>query len=101
MLGYLLAGLGGAAVLLAGCLVGVSAATRHWVAGERRRAALATRPVCGCGHHASFHDRNGCHHQRVVDAYHVERVRCGCVRYLGPPPPPEAEETGAEATGDG
>ena len=44
---------------------------------EQKR--LLTQPICGCGHHACFHEeRSGCHHKDE------EAVECGCVKYTGP-----------------
>ena len=41
------------------------------------------KPICGCRHHASFHDDNGCHHVWYSD-YGNREGECGCVKYIGP-----------------
>lgn len=52
---------------------------------EQQRLRQAEKPVCGCGHHASFHQDNGpCKWTRMSD-YSRERDECGCQRYYGPP----------------
>jgi hypothetical protein len=51
--------------------------------------------VCGCEHHFSFHDENGCHaddeesehFDRERDIYVMDR--CKCKRYTGPEPLPD------------
>jgi hypothetical protein len=48
----------------------------------RWREAKPIVPICGCGHHYSFHNDDGCHH---VGPY---SENCGCVNYYGPEPVP-------------
>lgn len=46
------------------------------------------QPICGCGHHRSFHTENGeCHHWTPQGRV-VERM-CGCQKYIGPEPLPQ------------
>jgi hypothetical protein len=61
----------------------------------RERALRGPEPVCGCGHHLSFHDASTglCHAQVSVkvpnegsDGTHKELVTCTCRRYVGPEP---------------
>jgi len=41
------------------------------------------RPICGCSHHLSFHERSGrCRWD------HFNRMHCTCQRYIGPEPVP-------------
>ena len=52
-------------------------------ANEKEREALTShKPICGCTHHRSFHDEQGCHFMDV-DAWR-EPVECGCKKYIGP-----------------
>jgi hypothetical protein len=46
------------------------------------------KPICGCEHHASFHDDEGCHFNR--DELGRTAPDCGCKKYMGPEPLPEA-----------
>jgi hypothetical protein len=49
---------------------------------------LDPKPICGCEHHASFHDEAGCHFLHL-DVYGREAPECGCKTYMGPEPLPE------------
>jgi hypothetical protein len=57
----------------------------------RLRAPLPIepKPICGCEHHASFHDDGGCHYTDL-DPYNRTDRECGCKKYMGPEPLPEA-----------
>jgi hypothetical protein len=72
---YLLVGGG---LMLAGLVIG-------FVIGRfvpaRRRAPKPAEPICGCGHHVSFHDlpESTCHKRTRL-------VQCTCRRYAGPLP---------------
>ena len=87
-----------ALVALAGVLLG------RFLPNRRKGPKPPPKPVCGCGHHHSYHDRqNG-------RCGHVERVylgggiygqpdECTCRQYSGPEPMPEfyaTELTGGE-----
>ena len=50
---------------------------------QRPKPVEDPKPICGCSHHASFHDDDGCHYLHMDD-YGREEHRCGCVRYIGP-----------------
>lgn len=71
----------GAGILLAGMAVG-----RFWPARRRRpKPPKPVQPVCGCGHHVSFHweGTGRCHHnEQYLNA-------CCCQGYTGPVPMPE------------
>jgi len=67
----------GAAVFASGMLAG-----RFWPARRRHpKPPKPVKPVCGCGHHVSFHkDRTGLCHAKAW---------CNCQKYTGPEPMPE------------
>lgn len=44
------------------------------------------KPICGCKHHASFHDDEGCHHIGTDHYGNRDKNECGCKRYIGPQP---------------
>jgi hypothetical protein len=46
------------------------------------------KPICGCEHHASYHDEKGCNHVTISE-YNRASVKCGCVKYVGPEVLPE------------
>jgi hypothetical protein len=50
---------------------------------------IEPKAICGCDHHASFHDDEGCHFIDT-DRYGREAPECGCKKYMGPEPLPEA-----------
>jgi len=72
----------------------------RYLPGRRRTAKPPTppKPLCGCGHHLSFHeassDEGGSCHARVKgkatrwntygDPKGWELVQCSCQRYTGP-----------------
>jgi hypothetical protein len=75
----------------------------------QRRIGILTEdpaPICGCGHHISFHDEEGCHITVTITREAMFGPRgmvttCPCVRYVGPEPlprftvierPPEGDE---------
>lgn len=73
----------------------------------QRRVAILTdpSPTCGCTHHYSFHNEEGCHYTVVhyKDGFRGMKgviSTCPCVRYAGPEPlpryttndPPEGDE---------
>lgn len=71
---------------LSAAIIVVVSTGRMWFkyAIENRERALRNRqPICGCGHHVSFHDDKGCHHVKT-DYYDRETSTCGCVKYVGP-----------------
>jgi hypothetical protein len=87
----------GAAILLIGVVIG--AVLRSLPA--RRKAPKSDgppEPVCGCGHHYSFHDgASGKCHGTVRQATHFnsygteiawKQVPCTCRKYAGPEPMP-------------
>lgn len=55
-----------------------------------RQLPAADRPVCGCGHHLSYHDPNTgqCLHKRTFLQRHVYTAQCSCQQYIGPEPVP-------------
>lgn len=84
----------GALIALAGFLVG------RFLPGRRRlaRPTLPPAAVCGCRHHASFHDpvTRACHATDRRMKYDEEGYNCGthdfpctCRKYTGPEPLPE------------
>lgn len=98
----------GAGVFLWGFITG-----RYWPA--RRKGPKPVKPLCGCGHHHSYHDpKTGeCHATKSAAEVPIrdekgrpvrdrwgdvqttrERGPCGCRHYSGPQPLPEffAEE---------
>jgi len=86
----------GALILLAGVLVG------RFMPGRRRRPKPLPppKPICGCGHHRSFHsDGKAC--TKDVERYNSIKgthwVECACGEYTGPEPAPSfyAPEIGA------
>jgi len=60
------------------------ATAKRW----RTYTRIDPKPVCGCNHHASFHDDEGCH---CINTDSMGRVttECGCKKYMGPEPLPE------------
>ena len=83
----------GAAILLTGMGIG-----RVWPE-RRRRKVKDVKPICGCKHHASYHDplTGACtsndpsvltgYDQRDNPVYEIRQ--CGCRKYTGPEPLPE------------
>jgi hypothetical protein len=55
----------------------------------REPLPIEPKPICGCEHHASFHDEEGCHFIDT-DRFGREAPVCGCKKYMGPEPLPEA-----------
>jgi len=80
-------GLEFAAVALIGVLIGR-------FLPNRRKEPKAVEPVCGCGHHHSYHDpeTGQCGHAKMV-YYGVGQYgnpdECTCRQYSGPVPMPE------------
>lgn len=64
-----------------GLLSALLSAVIREVLARRRESQL---PVCGCGHHLSFHNGIECSH---LIQYGNQLIRCGCARYIGPNPP--------------
>lgn len=52
--------------LLGALVTGLSGVAAGYVAGAinnpKPPVYKEPEPICGCGHHRSFHDDNGCHH---------------------------------------
>lgn len=80
----------GALIALAGVLIG------RFLPGRRRAPRLKPppRPVCGCGHHRSFHRDGGPCSDKGYGGNGV--YGCDCKQYVGPEPLPEffAQEIG-------
>lgn len=83
----------GAAILLAGILVG-----RFLPSRRRRKEPKPIEPVCGCGHQYAFHDpgTGRCGGRVEVNRWSgkgrwagLDREQCPCQRYTGPEPLPE------------
>lgn len=73
----------GVVTVLLGVFFGVGWSVVEFSKTERRRKAIAAQPVCGCRHHYSFHDNNGCHFTHNPEYAH-DRYQCGCRKYIGP-----------------
>jgi hypothetical protein len=79
----------------AGILAAGIAAGRLWLRLARRPSAPAPhQPVCGCGHHRSFHDPEAgrCHSTMKVRSTFAQDgwiQDCTCRAYTGPEPLPE------------
>ena len=61
---------------------------------QRVRSLEEPDPLCGCGHHISFHDEKGCHYTVVYTRpakFGVVSLfsDCPCVKYVGPEPLPK------------
>ena len=61
---------------------------------NRRKGPKVPEPVCGCGHHHSFHDRQTgrCGHVKRVylgGGHYGHPDACTCKQYSGPQPIPE------------
>ena len=70
----------GAAVYAVGVLTGRFLPSRRRTPKPKRSG-----PICGCGHHLSYHDDyQGCHHP-----VGIIRDPCPCRKYSGPDPLPE------------
>lgn len=77
----------GALILLTGILLG------RFLPG-RRKAPKLPAPVCGCGHHYSFHDPQtlACGYESAIylgSGKYGPTCICRCARYAGPEPLPE------------
>lgn len=55
---------------------------RDWRRKLMIRNPERTQPICGCQHHRSFHDKEGCHH--IGSSGYREEIACGCKVYIGP-----------------
>jgi hypothetical protein len=78
----------GALILLAGFVVG------RFLPGRRRtpKPAPSPKPLCGCGHHRSYHSEgHKCtfNVERYSTARGTYRDTCSCSEYVGPQPLPE------------
>ena len=74
----------GAALLASGYGGGrVGRARRH------PKPPKPTQPICGCGHHKSFHQNDGACQERVYVSYVEGHKQCTCKHYVGPEPLPE------------
>jgi hypothetical protein len=85
-------------LLAMGCVLTLGWGETYRVANlrlqERVRSLEDPDPLCGCGHHISFHNReDGCHY--TVIHHHQGRrgvrsvlTNCACVSYVGPEPLP-------------
>jgi hypothetical protein len=84
-------------VLLVGWFLTLGWGETYRVANRHLQARVRTLtdpdPTCGCTHHYSFHDQEGCHY--TVTYTHPARFgprsvlsTCRCVRYVGPEPLP-------------
>jgi hypothetical protein len=87
-------GLEFAAVALIGVLIGRFLPNRR----KGPEPPGTVKPVCGCGHHHSYHDPETgiCNHtKRLItyeDAYttkYGDSLKCSCEQYSGPQPMPE------------
>jgi hypothetical protein len=74
--------------------VGLGFAGVGYLAGRSHRKHAQPRryedpkPICGCGHHMSYHNNDGCHWQ-LWDEYEERTETCACKQYIGPTPLPE------------
>ncbi|MBT2451466.1 hypothetical protein J7F03_31270 [Streptomyces sp. ISL-43] len=103
---YAIAALVAACALLYG-MVRISGAASSYLLAQAEVRRLEARakarqldppqPVCGCGHHFSFHDpeARSCHHQNKLETSYLfggitgnELVACDCRQYVGPEPLP-------------
>jgi len=81
-------GLEFAAVALIGVLVG------RFLPNRRKGLRAKTgEPICGCGHHRSFHGpKSGCSalvRDKGIDGWMGDHHTCPCRQYSGPQPLPE------------
>jgi len=67
-------------------LLFAQATARRW---RTYTKPIEPKPICGCEHHASFHDDEGCHFIDL-DRFGRDTPICGCKKYMGPEPLPEA-----------
>lgn len=72
----------GAVILFFGLLVGFGAGRV-----TRKPGFKAIRPICGCGHHLSYHDDKGCSWHKVSLDYWGKvvagsEVTCPCRKYV-------------------
>jgi len=73
----------GAALFAAGMAAG-----RWWPARRKGPKPLKpVKPLCGCGHHRSYHTDGGKCHDRVYLGSRYDD--CNCQKYTGPEPLPE------------
>ena len=84
-------------VLLVSCVLILGWGETYRVANEklleRVRDLADPDPLCGCEHHISFYDDEGCHFTVVHyrDVWGGKRgvlTNCSCVHYVGPEPLP-------------
>ncbi|WP_020576900.1 hypothetical protein [Actinopolymorpha alba] len=83
--------LAGAAILLAGILIGRFLPSRRSAAPKPK----GIQPVCGCGHGSSFHGEDGrCQATNETAQWDggnwagIGTVPCTCQKYVGPEPLP-------------
>lgn len=87
-------------LLLEGALIALAGVALGRFLPARRRTPKPlppSKPVCGCGHHRSFHKDAGRCQERVYVSYVEGHKQCGCGEYVGPEPVPAyyAPEIGA------
>lgn len=83
--------------MIEGALIALGGTVLGFLLGRFRRAPKAAPkpggPICGCSHHASYHDgRKGCHAQvrlKGIDGWLGDTGPCECRAYTGPQPLPE------------
>lgn len=77
----------GALILVIGVIIGRFAAPRRLMAP---RLPPPPKPICGCGHHLSYHDRKTgqCNNYQpgVENMKTKALVQCKCRQYSGPLP---------------
>jgi hypothetical protein len=73
-------------VVIIAAAVAVSGTLLSLVLLLRRRPVPPVRPICGCGHHRSFHDegKGRCLYKTAFFMF-----SCSCRVYTGPEPLPE------------
>lgn len=70
----------GALILLAGILIGRFAPARR----RKPKPVKDPKPICGCGHHRSFHEDGGACKERVYLGIAEGHKPCTCRHYVGP-----------------
>jgi hypothetical protein len=84
--------------VIAGAVVALVFAAIGYAAGRwTRRTAALTPPVCGCGHHKSFHADGGIGTCNQISGDRI--TTCRCKQYIGPEHVPDFIDSSIDRPG--